>query len=190
MHCNRRRLLRRGLEFHVCTINKSAHTKKVSKLIVCTSYIYIYVCMYVYIYVCVYICTYVYMYACIYIYIYMCVCVCVCVCECVCVCVIMNDLLINRICICKILRIYIYIYIYIYICVCVCVCIIMSWTKQNLYLLSLIESKKFLSAYIDFNYTFNSSVFIYVNKNIVIFFRTYLFTYLYRLQKILNAFSW
>ena len=26
--CNRRRLLRRGLEFHVCTINKSAHTKK------------------------------------------------------------------------------------------------------------------------------------------------------------------
>ena len=32
-------LLRRGLEFHVCTINKSAHTKKVWKLIVCTSYI-------------------------------------------------------------------------------------------------------------------------------------------------------
>ena len=28
MHCNQRRLLRRGLEFHVCTINKSAHTKK------------------------------------------------------------------------------------------------------------------------------------------------------------------
>ncbi len=27
------RLLRRGLEFHVCTINKSAHTKKVWKLI-------------------------------------------------------------------------------------------------------------------------------------------------------------
>ena len=27
-HCSRRRLLRRGLEFHVCTINKSAHTKK------------------------------------------------------------------------------------------------------------------------------------------------------------------
>ena len=25
------RLLRRGLEFHVCTINKSAHTKKVWK---------------------------------------------------------------------------------------------------------------------------------------------------------------
>ena len=33
VHCNRRRFLRRGLEFHVCTINKSAHTKKVWKLI-------------------------------------------------------------------------------------------------------------------------------------------------------------
>ena len=38
MHCSRRRLPRRVLEFHVCTINKSAHTKKVRKLIVCTSY--------------------------------------------------------------------------------------------------------------------------------------------------------
>ena len=28
VHCSRRRLLRKGLEFHVCTINKSAHTKK------------------------------------------------------------------------------------------------------------------------------------------------------------------
>ena len=27
MHCSRRKLLRRGLEFHACTINKSAHTK-------------------------------------------------------------------------------------------------------------------------------------------------------------------
>ena len=27
VHWSRRRLLRRGLEFHVCTINKSAHTK-------------------------------------------------------------------------------------------------------------------------------------------------------------------
>ena len=36
---SRRRLLRRELEFHVCTINKSAHTKKVCKLIVSTSYI-------------------------------------------------------------------------------------------------------------------------------------------------------
>ena len=30
--CSWRRLLRRGVEFHVCTINKSAHTKKVGKL--------------------------------------------------------------------------------------------------------------------------------------------------------------
>ena len=29
VHWSRRRLLRRGLEFHVCTINKSAHMKKV-----------------------------------------------------------------------------------------------------------------------------------------------------------------
>ena len=28
VHCSRRRLLRRGLEFHVSTISKSAHTKK------------------------------------------------------------------------------------------------------------------------------------------------------------------
>ena len=27
-HCSRRRLLRKGLEFHVCTINKSTHMKK------------------------------------------------------------------------------------------------------------------------------------------------------------------
>ena len=33
VHCSRRRLLWRGLEFHVCTINKSALTKKVWKLI-------------------------------------------------------------------------------------------------------------------------------------------------------------
>ena len=33
VHCNRRRLLQRGLEFHVCTINERAHTKKVWKLI-------------------------------------------------------------------------------------------------------------------------------------------------------------
>ena len=37
-HCSRRRLLRRGLEFQVCTINESAHTKEVWKLIVCPSY--------------------------------------------------------------------------------------------------------------------------------------------------------
>ena len=28
VHCSQKRLLRRGLEFHVCIINKSAHTKK------------------------------------------------------------------------------------------------------------------------------------------------------------------
>ena len=33
VHCSWRRLLRRGLEFHVCTINKSARTKKLWKLI-------------------------------------------------------------------------------------------------------------------------------------------------------------
>ncbi len=33
VHCSRRRLLRRGLKFQECTINKSAHTKKVYKLI-------------------------------------------------------------------------------------------------------------------------------------------------------------
>ena len=55
VHCSRRRLRRRGLEFHVCTINKSAHTKKVWKLFNDSR---------------------------IYIYIYICVCVCVCVCVC------------------------------------------------------------------------------------------------------------
>ena len=32
VHCSRRRLLRRGLEFHECTINKNAHTKKSGNL--------------------------------------------------------------------------------------------------------------------------------------------------------------
>ena len=32
MHCSWKRLLRRGLEFNVCTINKSAHTKKSENL--------------------------------------------------------------------------------------------------------------------------------------------------------------
>ena len=32
VHCSRRRLLRRGLEFQVCAINKSAHTKKSGNL--------------------------------------------------------------------------------------------------------------------------------------------------------------
>ena len=39
VHCSRRRLLRRGLEFHVRTIKKSAHTKKVWKLIWWSSYV-------------------------------------------------------------------------------------------------------------------------------------------------------
>ena len=38
VHCSQRRVLWRGLEFHVCTINQSAHTKKVWKLIVCSLY--------------------------------------------------------------------------------------------------------------------------------------------------------
>ena len=32
VYCSQRRLLQRGLEFHVCTINKSAHTKKSGNL--------------------------------------------------------------------------------------------------------------------------------------------------------------
>ena len=39
VHCSRVILLRKGLEFHACTINKSAHTKKVWKLIEWSSYI-------------------------------------------------------------------------------------------------------------------------------------------------------
>ena len=38
VHCSRRRLLGRGLGFHVFTINTSTQTKNVWKLIVCTSY--------------------------------------------------------------------------------------------------------------------------------------------------------
>ena len=37
VHCSWRRLLRWRLEFHECTINKSAHAKKICKLIECTS---------------------------------------------------------------------------------------------------------------------------------------------------------
>ena len=32
VHCSRRRLLRKGQEFHMCTINKSGHTKKSLKI--------------------------------------------------------------------------------------------------------------------------------------------------------------
>ena len=44
MHCSRR-LLRRVLGFHVCTINKSAHSKKKSGNLFCAlcTYIYIYI---------------------------------------------------------------------------------------------------------------------------------------------------
>ena len=47
VHCSRRRLLRRGVEFHMCTINKSAHTKKSGNLSndLC---IYIYINIYIY----------------------------------------------------------------------------------------------------------------------------------------------
>ena len=33
VHCSRRRFLGRGLEFHVCTINKIAHMKKSGNLL-------------------------------------------------------------------------------------------------------------------------------------------------------------
>ena len=46
MHCSRRRLHRRGLEFHMSNTNKSAHQEKVWKLMVCISYIYIYIYIY------------------------------------------------------------------------------------------------------------------------------------------------
>ena len=44
VYCSLRRLLRRGLEFHVCTINKSAHTKKnLETYLMILVYIYIYI---------------------------------------------------------------------------------------------------------------------------------------------------
>ena len=43
------KLLRRGLEFHVCTINKSAHTKSLETYRM--PLVYIYVCIYIYIYI-------------------------------------------------------------------------------------------------------------------------------------------
>ena len=39
VHCSWRRLLGRGLEFHVCTINKSAHRKKSGNLL-CSLYLF------------------------------------------------------------------------------------------------------------------------------------------------------
>ena len=77
VHYSRGRLLQRGLEFHVCTINKSALTKKSGNLFndprICI-FIFVHVCLYIFldIYVVVYTC--VYIYVCIfvisYIYIY------------------------------------------------------------------------------------------------------------------------
>ena len=40
VHCSRKRLLSRGLEFHVCTINKSAYTKKKSGNLLYAPHIY------------------------------------------------------------------------------------------------------------------------------------------------------
>ena len=49
VHCSRRRLLRRELEFDVCAINKSAHTKKSGNLFNDPrTYIYIYIYIYIY----------------------------------------------------------------------------------------------------------------------------------------------
>ena len=49
VHCSRRRLLWRGLEFHVCTINKSALTKKSLEtylMILVSIYLFIYLSKY------------------------------------------------------------------------------------------------------------------------------------------------
>ena len=75
MHCSRRRLLRRRLEFHVWTINKSAHTKKVWKLISWSSYVFFSVCMhkhtYIYKRTYIHIHTHIHMYTYIYTHIHM-----------------------------------------------------------------------------------------------------------------------
>ena len=60
--CSWRRLLRRGLEFHVCTINKSTHTKKSGNLFNDPR---MYVCMYVYS-LCVSVCRHTRIYVCIF----------------------------------------------------------------------------------------------------------------------------
>ena len=48
VHCSRRRLLRSWLEFHVCAINKSAHTKKKRLENYLIILVYIYICVYIY----------------------------------------------------------------------------------------------------------------------------------------------
>ena len=60
VHCSRRRLLRRGLKFHVCTININAYTKKsLETYLMILVYIYydprIYIFIYIYIYIYIYI---------------------------------------------------------------------------------------------------------------------------------------
>ena len=80
-HCSRWRLLLRGLEFHECTINKSAHTKNVRKPIQWSSYmtdrgwdvpLQRYICVCINICVCLCICIYIYIYIYTYIYVYIC----------------------------------------------------------------------------------------------------------------------
>ena len=70
MHCSRRRLLRRGQEFHVCTKIKSAIGKKSGKLIYWSSYIYIYIYIYLPLSPSLSLSLYIYIYNCIYIYVY------------------------------------------------------------------------------------------------------------------------
>ena len=48
-------LLRRGLEFHVCTISKGAHTKSLETYIMILVYIYLYIYIYIYIHIYIYI---------------------------------------------------------------------------------------------------------------------------------------
>ena len=49
VHCSQRRLPWRELEFHVCTINKSAHTKSLETyLMILINIIYIYIYIYIY----------------------------------------------------------------------------------------------------------------------------------------------
>ena len=52
VHCCWRRLFWGGLEFYMCTVNKSPHTKKVWKLIVCTSYFSFYTYLIAWILIC------------------------------------------------------------------------------------------------------------------------------------------
>ena len=100
-----RRLLRRDLEFHVCTLNKSGHTKKKSGNLF-NDRIYIYI----------------------YIYIYICVCVCVCVCVSVWVCVCARV----HVCVYVYVSMERYTCLFVYEFVCVCVCVFV-WEDINLY---------------------------------------------------------